>query len=133
MRIISITLLILGLTTLGQTAANGAEWVHFASIQGTGDELYYDRESITFDGKDIVKVWDKKVPRVRKNEDASYTTTHNSVNCRTREHSRDYIFVRDTEGNVINEGPLKPIWEPIPPDSIIDALYHSVCKGRTGG
>jgi hypothetical protein len=132
MKTLSLTLLALALLSFSYTTVNGAEWVHFASIKGSGDELYYDRESITSDGKDIVKVWDKKVPPMEKGEDASYTTTYNAINCRTREHSRNYVFVRDTEGNVINEGPLKPSWEPIPPDSVMDALYKAVCKGKIG-
>jgi hypothetical protein len=132
--LLSVTIWALALLSSSYTGANAAEWVHFATIKGTGDELYYDTESITSDGNDIVKVWDKRVPpREGKYLDASYTLTYNAINCRTREHSRDYASVRDTEGNVINEGPLKPSWEPIPPDSVMDSLYEAVCKGKTGG
>jgi len=128
----------------GYTTVNGAEWIYYnESSLGT---YYYDKESITSDGKGIIKVWDKTVYSEKgkqdyigwrkergiydtKFEDLSYTLNLYALKCSTREfdimsgsHSNSEARIIDSYSNP------SPSYDPISPESIIESLYEIVCK-----
>lgn len=110
--------------------ANASNWVLVdKSIEG--DAFFVDTQSITRSG-DSVTVWMRTNYVTRSLTGTLSTKTNETVNCRSREMLTRYYMTYDdlnNNGKLLRSWPVEvPKWEPIPPDSITEALMKFVCK-----
>ena len=130
--------------------ARGADWVRVRDDSG-GLTRFYDRESITYSQKGIVKVWAKLVPNEdRRKAQFDYEMkkgeakdTANAVSILRWDHSLVLLDVNcqekivsilsetyyDKENNVLKSHKFKSSenWFYVTPDSIGDTLHQLVC------
>jgi hypothetical protein len=124
-----------------------AEWVEYGQSQRVGT-YFYDKESLTYERKGIVKLWNKivyteeakanKINLRKKNgrdprdlESLSYTLSSVTFNCNTKETDVSSVAHYDISGKVLESADFKtPEFRSIPPDSAADTLRKIVCKKR---
>jgi len=93
--------------------------------------FFVDTKSITRSG-DSVTFWKRINYATRSTTGTLSAKTNDTVNCRTRELiTRHYMTYDDlnNNGKLIDSWSADGAkWEPIPPDSVIEALMKFVCK-----
>jgi hypothetical protein len=148
MKNLLLTVSVVCLLVAGYTTVNGGDWVYYAASKGLGDKYYYDETSIFSDGEGAVRIWIKQVlsdegkqrfmESMKQNgysdtgklESISYVLNHLAFKCSTKEYKLISNSVRDATGNVVDSDSPQPTWNPVPPKSIMEILYKTVCKGR---
>jgi hypothetical protein len=129
--------------------AQGAEWISLGK-DGPGNECFYDRETLTKLPNGIIKVWimnlysdeaRKKYSQRRisdgladdkRYETLSYSLSMWEINCAVREFrgmaNIDYSTDKGKlETNTYKHQPSEG-WGPVPPDSIGEVMYKTVCS-----
>ncbi len=118
------------------TMAEGAEWVSLGPSE-TGDRFYIDIKSIAQTSQDTVKVWTKsinsdltkaKLKAVARDSDPEETRTITECNCAAKEFRYIRIALHDPQGNILHTVTYKNgIWDPIPPESMVDRICRAAC------
>jgi hypothetical protein len=125
----------IGLTVLFPTATLGADW-KFLQRNANGD-FFYDAENITYSSEQMVGVWLKVVYSERFKEQESLNNFSQTIgfweiSCRdgmirllsSSHHSKGEEMLPPSHPRVY----LTPDWEPIPANTVLDALRMMVCK-----
>lgn len=127
--------------------ANADDWVYYAK-DNLGNYKFYDRSSISFPSKNIIRVWKKDVyskdgikdyvaQRARNKlsiygyEELSHVECKEELNCTTKEHRLLACSMYDKSGSVVESQSATTehqAWEPVLPDSDLDAFHAVLCK-----
>jgi hypothetical protein len=127
--------------------AQGEEWVS-TGRNPSGNEHFYDRETLTKLPNGIIKVTRKmtysaagksqsmacqlsKGTDDKHCEELSYVLSPQEINCVTREFRMMSVSAHSADGQVLDSDTfeLEPSegWLPMPPKSIGETIYNSVC------
>jgi hypothetical protein len=111
-------------------ASANSNWVS-VSVGVSGHESFIDKNSIQKSG-DSVTFWLRRNNKARDEQGVLSWKVQQTINCRSRENIyRYYMNFDDLDNNgktLMNSAPIDPRWIPIPPDSVMWALYEFVCK-----
>jgi hypothetical protein len=113
----------------------------FYGFDEFGSAWFYDLESIST-SYDIVSVWIKKIysEEARQKEikesgerykELDYSLGFSKIDCSKRRGQPLGIIVYAFDGSIINQIEIPEssnIWQPIPPDSMMEKLFKEVCK-----
>jgi len=148
MKTLSVILILFGNCLLFCAEAHAADWVYYGT-DTLKNYRFYDRESISYPSKDIVRVSKKDVysedgikdymaQRARNKlstygyEDLSHVQCKEELNCKTREYSILACSIYDKSGSVIESQSVikgqQQTWEPIQPGSDVDDVHKILCK-----
>jgi hypothetical protein len=117
--------------TAGYSISEGAEWKLFYKAE-SGEEYLFDKESIERPEKNIVRVWQKTVEKIRDGEEQERSKLQFEINCSSRKYT--ITILSNTEDSTKKDAPKRP--EDIkdnPPASyipsgvMIGALRDNVC------
>jgi hypothetical protein len=124
----------------------GADWRYCCGLKNS--EYYYDKDSVNFLPNSIIRVWVKIIPeseedRVRHIQDVRNTDPtipdnwgHSKglveINCKDKTFACIKSIDNSTNGKLIKSDTAKnPSHEYIPPETMSEELYKSVCVKKT--
>lgn len=112
--------------------AYSANWIKVAT-SSRGDTLFVDALSIQRDGN-VVTFWTKTNYATRTQYGDLSSKVQESINCKSRENKRMFSMYYDdfdNQGKVTSSGKVADqSWNPIPPETINDAIRRFVCKSN---
>ncbi|HPB38124.1 MAG TPA: hypothetical protein PK125_08180 [Syntrophorhabdus sp.] len=146
-KILFVVVLILVLFLTLSSLSTAADWVYYSS-DNLDNASFYDRESISFPSKGVVRVWIKQLysekgkmneitERTKSNltidglNELSYALCLHEIKCDAKEDAIVTCTSYSNSGNTLNSFNISKDrlkWEPIYPDSISEALWKAVCK-----
>ena len=124
--------------------ADAAEWV-YADSRG-GIDIYYDKESLTYQATDIIRFWWKTVvtdpkyaEREKKRriaagiksdgyEDLALSIAQGEINCNLKQGRLRQFADYGKDGRVLDSVSHVYDWESIVPESLMDSLMPLVCR-----
>lgn len=126
----SIGVILLSLITIGYELSYAADdrWRYFAA-NGAGDTLYYDTDSVTVYGNNMVKVWYKMILHKDSKSPVREGKWLNEFNCNKREYRKieAYYYYKDGDYKWDYE---KSDWEDFEPETWKESLFNIVCKKK---
>jgi len=133
---VMLRFILIGLVVFGYAEAWGVDWKLFKKTEDA--KFYYDKEDVTHLAQKIVKVWIKQVytkkgkmdminlvgPRY---ETLSYSINSLEFDCGAKLLRFLSMTYYSKNTDVLDLENLPDKWEPIPPNSMFDALCKKVC------
>ena len=111
------------------SVVESADWKSYAT-SGDGAKHYYDTTSVTNVSKDIVRCW-QKTERHKGVAQGDYKLAISvkkslaEINCTKKEYRVITVIAEGYSTNTPSP------WRLIPPDSIVEDLYKTICTGDT--
>ncbi len=134
--------LVLAVVIFNPVPVSGADWKF--CTENAFLKVYYDGESLARFPEDFVKIWVKYGAKGKKGIDFwihlrkldklptegykhfAYHVALYEISCQGKEYQRISGIDYDREKRMLNSFPPSP-WEPIFPESMLEALYKSAC------
>ncbi len=124
-----------------------ADWVYYTK-DNLGNYKFYDRTSIRYSSKDVIRVLKKDVyskngikdfvAQRAKNklstygyDDLSHVLCKEEINCKTKEFRLLACSIYDKSGSIVENQSVPDghqVWEPIQPGSDLDIFRKVLCK-----
>jgi hypothetical protein len=130
-KIVSIFIISLFLYGVSNGLLQAEEWKLFYKT-GIGEEYYFDNESITRPAKDVVRVWQKTMQRMSKDESVEKSRTYVEIYCRSRplkfsvlEANQDGTETQKNQDPTGKETPLQKNSKLS--NKIVEALKENIC------
>jgi hypothetical protein len=132
-----LEVILVGLIIFGYVEVRGADWEKYDESETMA--FYYAVESITHPSKDVVRVWEKRVYKVKgitemveefgnKYETLSHMLILSELDC-VEKKMKGLSFVNySTGGKILSSSSSGFDWAFIDPDSIGETLYKILCK-----
>jgi hypothetical protein len=126
-----IILLLISVSFLIPTIAEGADWV---SIGKTGDntmEVFVDKESIKYVSKNIVRAWNKLVLLKPNEFHGKFVKKHFSFmewDCNEIKKRSLQTSIYYSDGTSETESRSQTNWQYITPDTVEDSIFKYLCK-----
>ncbi len=135
--LVKLGVIIVGFAIFGNAEVWGEDWKLFKKTEDA--KFYYDKKDITHPTQNIVKVWIRQVytdkgkmdmiklvgPRY---ESLSYSINSLEFDCGDKKVRFLSMAYYTKKGDVLDLENHPDKWEPIPANSMFDALFKKVCK-----
>lgn len=114
--------IILVIAVLMVYIAEGADWTLL--VETPEESYYYDKESITYPSKGIIRVWGREL------REAGERNNLIEINCEYKEFRILSFTDYDENGEVSGESTSPTGWESIAKESPSELLYKALCEDK---
>ena len=114
-----------GVGALASCAASAADW-QLVSVSGQGKSYYVDVDSVRPGSDDHVRAWTKTTQK----KGAAYRLAQLEWDCKARTFMIVVVVVYDGRGHSNTSVEPRPVFLPVPPESVADNVADFICRPK---